>query len=135
MTPGRCIESMRLAIEFFSRHFPERSFKGFCCTSWVFNPRFSTLLAPDANIRLFEQEVYLHPVPSGRREGLSFIFGTDDVDPATAARDTSIRRVLVEEIEAGRPLMIGGMFILTEDLDRFGQQFYRKHLPFEKPQT
>ena len=135
MTPERCIESMRMATEFFPRHFPERAFKGFCCTSWVFNPRFGTLLAPDANIRLFEQEVYLHPVPSGRRDGLYFIFGTDDVDPATAARDTSIRRVMLAEIEAGRPLMTGGMFVLTEDLERFGEQFYREHFPFEESLT
>jgi len=126
MTLERCIDSMHLATEFFPRHFPDRSFKGFCCTSWVFNPRFSTILAPDANIRLFEQEVYLHPVPSGRRDGLSFIFGTDDVDPATAARDTSIRRLMLEEIEAGRPLMTGGMFVLTEDLEHFGTQVYRR---------
>ena len=135
MTPERCIESMRMATEFFPRYFPERSFKGFCCTSWVFNPRFSTILAPDANIRLFEQEVYLHPVPSGRRDGLYFIFGTDDVDPATAARDTSIRRIMLEEIEAGRPLMTGGMFVLTEDLEHFGERFYRRHCPFEESLT
>jgi len=130
MTPQRTLESMRLAGEFFPRHFPDRPFAGFACTSWVFNPRFSEILAPDANIRLVEQEVHLFPIPSGPKNGLYFIFGTDDVDPATAPRDTSIRRVLLDELEAGRPLLAGGMFVLRQDLPHLGAQFYRANWPF-----
>ena len=129
MTPERCVESMQMAVEFFADHFPDQPFSGFVCSSWVLNPRFGTILAPDANIRLFEEQVYLYPIPSGGRDGLYFIFGKDDIDPATAPRNTSIQRALLEELDAGRPLLSGGMFLLQDDLRQFGTQFYRTHWP------
>ena len=129
MTPERTLESMRMAVEFFPGHFPDQPFRAVACTSWIFNPRFGTILAPDANLRRVAREVYLFPIPSSGRDGIFFLFGADEVDPATAPRDTSIRRALLEEMDAGRPLLCGGMFILREDLEHFGTQHYRRHWP------
>jgi len=126
MTPARCAESMRMALGFFPRHFPERTFKGFTCASWILNPRFGSILPPTANLRRFQSEVYLYPVPSGGRDGLYFIFGAGEIDPASAPRDTSIRRTLLDELAAGHPLLSGGMFMLTDDFRHFGTQYYRR---------
>jgi hypothetical protein len=65
--------------------------------------------------------------PRYGRDGVFFLFGADDVDPGAAPRDTSIRRALLEEMDAGRPLLSGGMFILREDLKHFGVRYYRRH--------
>jgi len=37
---------------------------------------------------------------------------------------------MLSEIEAGNPLLTGGMFLLLEDLPAFGQTFYRSNWPF-----
>jgi len=45
---------------------------------------------------LWQQELYLHPIPSGDRSGLVFVFGKGDIDLNTAPRDTSLRRALLD---------------------------------------
>ena len=40
-----------------------------------------------------------------------------------------LRRAVIAQLEAGRELRAGGMFLLPEDLDRFGTQHYRSHWP------
>ena len=49
---------------------------------------------------LWQQELYLHPIPSGDRSGLVFVFGKDDIDLNTAPRDTSLRRALLDHWQA-----------------------------------
>ena len=75
---------------------------------------------------LWQQELYLHPIPSGDRSGLVFVFGKDDIDLNTAPRDTSLRRALLDHLVAGGSLINGGMFMLLEDFAHFGTQFYRR---------
>ena len=49
---------------------------------------------------LWQQELYLHPIPSGDRSGLVFVFSKDDIDLNTAPRDTSLRRALLDHWQA-----------------------------------
>jgi hypothetical protein len=123
------VASMRAAAEFFARYFPDRPFRGFACESWIFSPNLEEFLPPESNLVRLEREVYLVPSPSGSPIGLYFIFGEDKVDLATAPRDTSLRRAVIDHLLAGRELRVGGMFLLPEDLDRFGTQPYRANWP------
>jgi hypothetical protein len=125
MTPERCRESMRQALDFFPRHFPDRPFVGFACYSWILNPQLAEIYRPDANMVLWQRELYLFPVPSGNRSGLYFVFGEDEVDPDTAPRDTSMRRALLDHLAADGGLITGGMFLLSEDFEHYGTQVYR----------
>jgi hypothetical protein len=129
MTLERCLDTMRQAVEFFPRYFPERPFVGFACGSWILNPELAQIYSPTSNMVLWQRELYLFPIPSGRRAGLFFVFGKDEIDPATAPRDTSLRRALLEHLEQGGRLIAGGMFLLTDDLDRFGSQPYLSGWP------
>lgn len=129
MTPERCRESMQQALDFFPRHFPDKPFVGFACYSWILDPHLAEIYRPDANMVLWQRELYLFPVPSGNRSGLYFVFGQDDVDPDTAPRDTSMRRALLDHLAAGGGVISGGMFLLSEDFARFGSQVYRGQWP------
>ena len=129
MTVDRCEDSMRRALEFFPRYFPEQPFAGFGCASWILNPQLADIYSPRSNMVLWQNELYLYPYPSGDRSGLYFVFGTEQVDPATAPRDTSLRRALLDHLQAGGRLITGGMFMLTEDFENFGTQHYRSHWP------
>ena len=125
-TPDKCLDSMQRAVEFFSRYFPEQPFVGLGCQSWILNPQMGEVYRPDSNMVLWQQEMYLYPVGSSGRDGLHFLFATDQIDPATAPRDTSLRRAFLDWLAAGKRLMAGGAFILTEDLQYYGTQHYRK---------
>ena len=129
MTRKRCQDSMQQALEFFPRYFPDETFVGFACTSWILNPQLKKIYRPDSNMVLWQRELYLFPVASGDRSGVYFIFGEDDVDVDSAARDTSLRRALLDHIAAGGRLISGGMFMLLEDFERFGTQVYREQEP------
>ncbi len=129
MTPERVQASMAQALEFFPRHFPDRPFVGFGCASWILNPQLAEFYSPDSNMVLWQRELYLFPYPCGDRSGLYFVFGKDDIDPDTAPRDTSLRRAILDRIASGGRLIVSGMFMLTEDFQRYGEQFYRSHFP------
>jgi len=126
MTPERCHDSMRQALEFFLRHFPERSFAGFACGSWILNPELDRIYRADSNMVLWQRELYLFPIWAGRRCGVYFIFGEDNPDPATAPRETSLQRALLDQMAADGRLIGGGMFLLTEDFAAPGSQVYRR---------
>ena len=129
MTPERCADTMRRALEFFPRYLPDRPFVGFACGSWILNPQLEWIYSPTSNMVLWQRELYLFPIPSGGQSGLYFIFGQDDPDPATAPRDTSLRRALLDQVAAGGRVIAGGMFFLKEDFPHFGSQYYRRHWP------
>ncbi|MHB8994990.1 MAG: acyltransferase domain-containing protein [Armatimonadota bacterium] len=125
-TPEKCRESMEQAVAFFRQYFPEQPFVGLGCMSWILNPQIGQIYRPDSNMVLWQQEMYLYPIPSSGRDGLHFLFARDDIDPATAPRDTSMRRAFLDWLASGKRLMSGGAFILTEDLQHYGTQHYRK---------
>lgn len=131
MTPENCRDTMARALEFFPRYFPERPFVGFGCGSWILNPQLADIYSPTSNMILWQRELYLHPIPTSDRSGLYFIFGRDDVDPATAPRDTSLRRALLDHLAAGGRLIGEGMFFLAEDFKHYGTQYYLSQWPLK----
>jgi len=128
--PERCRDSMRQAAAFFARYFPEQPFAGFGCMSWILNPQWHVVYKAENNMTKWQQEMYLFPIQSGGRDGLHFLFATQDVDLATAPRDTSMRRAVLDWLLAGKWLRGGGAFMLTEQLDGYGCQFYRSQPRF-----
>jgi hypothetical protein len=131
MTPERCGESMQRAAEFFARFFPDRPCRAITCSSWIFNTQFEEIRLSSDNLVQYQRELYLFPTPASGRDGLWFIFLQDNVDPATAPRDTSLRRGVAEFLAAGNRWRGGGMFFLTEHLEQFGRQYYRSGWPPE----
>src|SRR5579871_133721 len=130
MTPERCADSMRRATEFFRKQFPDRPFKAITCGSWIFNTQLDGILPPTANLAAYQRELYIYPIPGGPTAGLWFFFFQETFDPATAPRDTALQRAVLDFLEAGNTWRGGGgMFFLTEHLDRYGTQHYRSHWP------
>ena len=56
----------------------------------------------------------------GPTSGLWFLFLQEVFDAATAPRDTSLQRAVLDYLAAGHTWRGGGMFFLVEHLDRFG---------------
>lgn len=129
MTPQRCADSMRRAVMFFRTLFPDRPFASITCSSWIFNTQLDGILPPEANLVAFQRELYLYPTSPSPQSGLWFLFLQDHFDAATAPRDTALQRAVLDFLAEGHTWRGGGMFFLTEHLDRYGAQFYRSHWP------
>ncbi len=127
MDVGRCGESFRRAEAFYPAHFPEYRYRAYVCGSWLLDPQFERALKPDSNIARFLQEVYLFPLPgAGDQQTFERVFGTARVDPATAPRDTSLRRAILEHVERGGVWRAGGCVLFREEVPRWGCQPYRR---------
>ena len=129
MTLERCGDSMRRAAAFFQRFFPGTACRAIACSSWIFNTQLEQIRLSSDNLVRYQRELYLYPTRSSGRDGLYFIFLQENVDPATAPRDTSLRRGVADFLLAGTTWRGGRMFFLTEHLEHFGTQYYRSHWP------
>jgi len=92
----------------------------------MFSPILEGLLPADSNLVRFMRELYLCPSNSRSRSGPWFVFLQEPFDPATAPRDTSLRRAILDHLRAGKLWRDGEMIFLLDDLDHFGSQWYRK---------
>ena len=119
-----CGESFAQARRFFSKHFPETTFNAFTCDSWLLDPQFQEILAVESNIVLFEREFYILPNLSSDGQTFERVFGGKPNDLATARRDTSLRRAILDYVLAGHQMHRGAGFIMMEDLD-WGSQSYQ----------
>lgn len=126
----QCGESIRRALDFFPRHFPERPFAGFACHSWILDNQFEVLLPPASNLVRFQREVYLFPIPQGggliRRV---FGYGYSEADVARLPRRTGMQRAFAAHLEAGGHFRGGGCFLLKDDV-HWGSAYYRTRWPF-----
>ncbi|MBU0716108.1 MAG: DUF5596 domain-containing protein [Verrucomicrobia bacterium] len=127
MAHAKCGESMRQARDFFRRYYPEKSPVAFVCGSWMLSPLLERILPPTANLVQYLRELYLFPHDVGGSAALEFIFFQEKFDAATAPRQTSLQRAVLEYLQAGHVWHNGGMFMLLDDVDKFGTQYYRSH--------
>jgi hypothetical protein len=125
-----CGDSLRRALAFFPRHFPDRPFAGFACGSWILDAQFEQLLPATSNLVRFQQEVYLFPGRSGSGTTLRTVFGhgLTLADLPRFPRETTMQRAFARHLEAGGHFRGGGCFLLKDDL-AWGSQVYRRGWP------
>jgi hypothetical protein len=118
-----CGQSLHQALAFFSRYFPDRPYRGFCCTSWLLDSQLPDLLPASSNLVRFMQEFYCYPRLSNATQTFERVFGGEPQDLSTAPRDTTLRRAILDHALAGGRMRSGGVFMLADDL-RWGEQVY-----------
>jgi hypothetical protein len=85
------------------------------------DPQFQAFLPASSNIVNFQKEFYLFPVRSNEDETYRRVFGTKTIDPATASRNTGLRRAILDYVAAGNQLQAAAGFLLKDDLE-FGMK-------------
>jgi hypothetical protein len=120
-----CRDSIRQAHAFFARHAADRPFKASYCHTWFFTPQLQSILPPESNIVRFQREFYLFPFRGGPGFLWDYVFGSKYPDPATAPRDTSLRRAALDWLAQGGEFfdLPGVMF---HDPDSWGIQPYMR---------
>ena len=119
------LDSMKAAKEFFKRYF-KYEVPMLICNSWILNPALEKF-APNGNMARFRKELFSIPIRrSGTgRDGMIFSFGRDDVDPTELQGVTPVQKILQEIFREEGTLRTGAMFVLTADLEKLGNMYYR----------
>ena len=127
MTPEITRSSLADGLALFDRYFPSLpSPAAIMCSSWAFWHRYEEL-RPQANPALVMRECYEFDRPLRNYSGFYFIFGakTPSDLPGAPRRDTSIRRTMLDILAERGYLSNGGLFILREDIAKWGKATYR----------
>lgn len=123
-----CGESFRRAKAFFPKHFPERTFKAFTCSSWLLDAQFQDYLKPDSNIVQWLREWYLYPYRNASdSQHIQRVFDEkfDRVNLDANPQKSSVQRAIVEHMKRGKDWIMGASIYMADDLD-WGKQVYRK---------
>ncbi|MEJ5312821.1 MULTISPECIES: acyltransferase domain-containing protein [Anaerolinea] len=104
LTPEDCQRSLERAYEFFPTYFPEQTFRGVYCHTWMFTPQLGHLLPPESRILQFQREFYLYPHPGNEGFLLEFVFGRRERPENNAPRDTSLQRAVLDWLDRGGEL-------------------------------
>lgn len=120
-----CGESLKMAKKFFATHFPERTFKAFVCSTWLFDSQFQSILPPYSNIVRFQREFYLYPYKGSDFQVFERVFGSKPKDLSKAPRDSSLRRGVLDFVIGGGHFRDAGGFIPIDDLNWGGEIFQR----------
>lgn len=104
LDPAACDASFALAGEFFTRHFPEETYRLARCGSWILDEQLTEYLPADSNIIRFQRRFHLTPeTRDGDADILSRIFKTSpETDLATLPRRTTLQRAVIDHLRAGR---------------------------------
>ena len=122
-TVAACRDSLRRAFEFFQQQAPERPFRASTCHTWFYSPQLQQILPAESNIVRFQREAYLYPFPGTPGFLWEYVFGEKVKSLAEAPRDTSLRRAVLDWMNAGGELfdLAGVMF---HGPDEWGSQPY-----------
>lgn len=113
-----CVQSLRQAIEFYQQHYPGHD-SVFQLVTWFLDPQLDGLLPPESNIVRFQRLFHRFPVHFDEGDCLNRVFGTPTIDIATAPRDTSLRRAILEHMERGGHMGGGAGFLLFREVKDF----------------
>ena len=119
-----CGDSFKKAFEFCDKYFPSENVSAIASVSWIFYKYYEDVL-PNSNLAAFMRELYLFPYVSSGRDGVTFIFSSDEGDISKYRCGNTIQSVMVDVFKSGGRLRRGGMFFLREHIDLFGKKPYR----------
>jgi len=117
MTPELCRDSFRKMVDFY-RNILHVEPKAFACESWLLDPMFSRILAPDSNILAFQHFGHLLPWPGGS-ELVRRVFGVkaDENGIDSVPHKTSMQKICAEYARKGGKFRNGAFFIPIESLN------------------
>lgn len=111
-----CRKSLQAAFPFFDKHFPDLpAVKAIVCSSWMLGDWVPEAAGIGGSLDRFQQLFHLLPGGNSPTSACYFVFGHREVDPATAPRDTRLRRNLLALIEQDKPVHSGRCYLLRDE--------------------
>lgn len=116
-TPERLRGSMKLAVEFYDKYYPELKVKGFWSESWLYDPRLTLILEKGKNIPSVQRQMFRY---SGGWDGEMLyvhLFRSMDTVLEEAECRTSLQSKAKEFLMNGNRFCATGMIFLREELE------------------
>jgi len=120
-----CHESLKMAVDFFQRYFPEKPFYGFALNTWFLDAQLQNLLPTFSNLVKFQMEFYIYRVVDDDGLIRRFVFKGCRLNSPTAPKESLLQRAILNHVTAGNHMYTCAGFILKEDMDRWGTDFYQ----------
>ncbi len=113
-TPEQVEESLKEAIRFVKKYYPEESFGAICCTSWLCDPQLAEILPETSNIANFGKRFSRYAQKSLGKDALRFVFGIIDENPDfdKLPETTSLYRALKNHYKSGKAIYETSGYIL-----------------------
>ncbi len=113
----QCRASYLAALEFFPAHFPEIPFDAFTCHSWLLDPELRKILPESSNIIMFQRDFHIYSIQDDDRQMFERVFGDRPADLSQAPRDSTLRRAILDHLQAGNSMHKGIGFILRQEIE------------------
>ncbi len=123
-TPSRLKISMKMALDFFSKYYPEIPIKGFWSESWLYDTHLSLILKKDSNIVQMQDQFFKYPINEGDTMLRYEAFGDWKADPAKIELKTTLQKSAAAYMAAGARFNTLSMVVLSEEADRMGDAPY-----------
>ena len=107
-------ESVREAVDFYARYFPERQMRIFECHSWLFDPQMRALLGDGSNIVRFQELFFLFPEATSDLGARTSVFTEAPFDLMTWTPTSSLQRVIIAHYKNDGHMFAAGGFILPD---------------------
>ena len=115
-----CMDSYIYSEKFFREIFPQHKYKAYTCWSWLLDPEFKLILKPDSNILKFQSRYRLFNASKQGGGIFDNVFpGFEKNDTKNFPRDTSLRRVIAENIENGWIFDGSFGYFLLSDFEKY----------------
>lgn len=109
-----CGHSMKRMADFFAAVFPDYSWKGFHCVSWLFDPQILPMFPAHSNVLKFHALGRSYPVDIATDTKFR-VFGT--FDPAEVKEPTTLQRNVAEFLRSGGIFKEGGWFLPRKTIE------------------
>ena len=115
--PERLHNSMRRALDFYDRYFPELNIKGFWSESWLYDPRLSLVLKEESsNIIKVQRQMYRYPIKEGDGMLRYEVFGDWKAEPERLELKTTLQKAAAAYMRNGGRFHTTSMVILREEV-------------------
>ncbi len=114
-TPERMHSSMKLALEFFAKYYPELDIKGFWSSSWLYDDRLRLILGNGRNITNVQDLMYRYS--DGEDGSMLYVHLFKDMKNPLEDYEcsTTLQKEARRYLLAGRRFCTTGMMILSEE--------------------
>ena len=123
-------ESLRQAIIFMKKYYPERNFIASRGFSWLFSPQLKYIIDENkGNISRIKKCGYTVPTNTGEGNVFNFVFHKVDIKPKEIPETTSLYRGIKQFLLSGGRINCGEMMFFLEDLDQMMNNVYQNYFP------
>ena len=124
-TPERMHSSMKMALEFYAKYYPELDMKGFWSSSWLYDERLELVIGKNRNITNVQKLMFRYS--DGEDGEMLYIHLFKDMNNKLSTYEctSSLQKGAKEKLLNGERFLTTGMMILKEEA-LSGKVYYTK---------